>query len=116
VGEQVGVADRLGTGISGVEPGQIVAAMPISGAYAEFLCRPQRELVPVPSGLDAAEAVSLLLNYVTAYQMRHRLLSGYNPAIACSFTARPLLLDGNLPMKLVVREVWAFAQQEGFSS
>jgi NADPH:quinone reductase-like Zn-dependent oxidoreductase len=36
------------------------------------VCLPQRELVPVPSGLDAAEAVSLILNYVTAYQMLHR--------------------------------------------
>jgi NADPH2:quinone reductase len=68
----VGMVDRLGDGVSGVEPGQIVAAMPISGAYAEFVCLPQRELVPVPSGLDAAEAVSLVLNYVTAYQMLHR--------------------------------------------
>ncbi len=33
---------------------------------------PERELVPVPSGLDAAEAVSLVLNYVTAYQMLQR--------------------------------------------
>src|SRR5512137_2888484 len=68
----VGVVDRLGAGDSGIEPGQIVAALPISGAYAEFVCLPQRELVPVPSGLDAAEAVSLILNYVTAYQMLHR--------------------------------------------
>ena len=68
----VGVVDRLGDGVSGIEPGQIVAALPISGAYAEFVCLPQRELVPVPSGLDAAEAVSLILNYVTAYQMLHR--------------------------------------------
>ena len=68
----VGVVDRLGDGISGIEPGQIVAALPISGAYAEFVCLPQRELVPVPSGLDPAEAVSLILNYVTAYQMLHR--------------------------------------------
>src|SRR6266516_1340647 len=68
----VGVVDRLGDGVSGIEPGQIVAAMPIHGAYAEFVCLPQRELVPVPSGLDAAEAVSLILNYVTAYQMMHR--------------------------------------------
>jgi NADPH:quinone reductase-like Zn-dependent oxidoreductase len=68
----VGVVDRLGDGISGIEPGQIVAALPISGAYAEFVCLPQRELVPVPSGLDTAEAVSLVLNYVTAYQMLHR--------------------------------------------
>ena len=68
----VGVVDRLGAGISGLEPGQIVAALPISGAYAEFVCLPERELVPVPPGLDAAEAVSLVLNYVTAYQMLHR--------------------------------------------
>jgi len=68
----IGVVDRLGAGTSGIEPGQIVAALPISGAYAEFVCLPQRELVPVPSGLDAAEAVSLVLNYVTAYQMLHR--------------------------------------------
>jgi NADPH:quinone reductase-like Zn-dependent oxidoreductase len=68
----IGVVDRLGDGVSGLEPGQMVAALPISGAYAEFVCLPQRELVPVPSGLDAAEAVSLVLNYVTAYQMLHR--------------------------------------------
>src|SRR5215813_6452005 len=68
----VGAVDRLGDGVSGIEPGQMVAALPIHGAYAEFVCLPQRELVPVPPGLDAAEAVSLVLNYITAYQMLHR--------------------------------------------
>src|SRR5262245_23137218 len=68
----VGVVDRLGAGVFGIEPGQIVAALPIHGAYAEFVCLPQSELVPVPAGLDAGEAVCLILNYVTAYQMLHR--------------------------------------------
>src|SRR5262249_57676209 len=68
----IGVVDRLGSGVSGIERGQIVAALPINGAYAELVCLPQRELVPVPSELDAAEAVSLVLNYITAYQMLHR--------------------------------------------
>src|SRR5262245_28977127 len=68
----VGVVDRLGDGVSGIEPRQIVAALLISGAYAEFVCLSQRELVPVPSGLDAAEAVCFVLNYITAYQMMHR--------------------------------------------
>src|SRR5512142_16614 len=68
----VGVVDRLGDGVSGVELGQVVAALPIFGAYAEFVCLPQRALVPVPAGLDPAEAVALVLNYVTAYQMLHR--------------------------------------------
>ena len=68
----VGVVDRLGGGISGVTPGQLIAALPIHGAYAEFVCMPESELVPVPSGLDPAEAVSPVLNYITAYQMLHR--------------------------------------------
>src|SRR6266511_400858 len=69
----VGVVDRLGAGVPGVQPGQMVAAMPIHGAYAGFVCLPQHELVPVPPGLDAAEAVCLVLNYITAHQMMHRV-------------------------------------------
>jgi len=68
----VGAVDRLGERVTGIEPGQIVTALPIHGAYAEFVCLPQSELVPVPAGLDPAEVVSLVLNYITAYQMMHR--------------------------------------------
>jgi NADPH:quinone reductase-like Zn-dependent oxidoreductase len=68
----VGVVDRLGAGVRGLEPGEWVSALPIHGAYAQFVCLPQDECVRMPSGLDAAEAVSLVLNYVTAYQMLHR--------------------------------------------
>jgi NADPH:quinone reductase-like Zn-dependent oxidoreductase len=68
----VGVVDRLGADVSGIELGQVVTALPIHGAYADYICLPQRELVPVPLGLDAGEGVSLVLNYVTAYQMMHR--------------------------------------------
>lgn len=68
----VGVVDQLGDGVSGIELGQVIGALPVHGAYAEFVCLPQRTLVPVPPGLDPAEAVSLILNYVTAYQMLHR--------------------------------------------
>jgi len=68
----VGEVDRIGDRVAGIEPGQVVAALPIHGAWAEFVCLPEKELVPVPPGLDAAEAVSLVLNYITAYQMLHR--------------------------------------------
>src|SRR6185312_13022457 len=61
-----------GDDVSGIKPGLLVAAMPISGAYAQFVCLPQCELIAVPTGLDPAEAVSLVLNYITAYQMLHR--------------------------------------------
>jgi len=68
----VGAVDMPGKGVMGFEKGQIVAAMPIHGAYTEYICLPERELIPVPPGLDPAEAVTLVLNYITAYQMMHR--------------------------------------------
>lgn len=68
----VGEVDAVGDGVEGIAPGDRVAALPIHGAYAGFVCRPQQDLVAVPPGLDPAEAVSLVLHYVTAYQMLHR--------------------------------------------
>src|SRR5215470_11988154 len=70
----VGTVDQLGEGVTGFELRQTVAAMPIHGCYAQYVCVPQRKLVAVPAGLDAAEAVAVVLNYVTAYQMLHRSL------------------------------------------
>lgn len=68
----VGVVDKVGEGASGIQTGQLVAALPIFGGYTEYICLPQHNLVPVPLGLNPAEAVSLILNYITAYQMLHR--------------------------------------------
>jgi NADPH:quinone reductase-like Zn-dependent oxidoreductase len=68
----VGTVDQLGEGVTGLELREMVAAMPIHGCYAQYVCVAQRKLVPVPVGLDAAEAVALVLNYITAYQMLHR--------------------------------------------
>ncbi len=68
----VGSVDQLGEGVTGMKLRQIVAAMPIHGCYAQYVCMPQRKLVPVPAGLDAAETVAVVLNYITAYQMLHR--------------------------------------------
>jgi NADPH2:quinone reductase len=68
----VGVVDKLGDKVSTWQTGQMVAALPIVGGYAEYIFLSSNELVPVPPGLDHAEAVSLVLNYTTAYQMLHR--------------------------------------------
>jgi NADPH2:quinone reductase len=68
----VGVVEKTGE-VSQAMAGRMVAALPIHGGYAQHICLPQSELTPVPDGLDPAEAVSLVLNYVTAYQMMHRL-------------------------------------------
>jgi NADPH2:quinone reductase len=68
----VGIVDQIGEGVSGFELGQTVAAMPISGCYAQYVCLQQRKFTPVPAGLDPSEAVAVILNYITAYQMLHR--------------------------------------------
>jgi NADPH2:quinone reductase len=69
----VGVVDKLGEGVSAMEPGQEVAGFTFgdAGGYAEFICRPANELVPVPSGLDPAEAVCVVVNYLTAHMVLH---------------------------------------------
>ena len=69
----VGVVDQVGPDISAPEPGERVAALMFYGSYAQYICLPPRELVPAPSQVDVAEAVSLVMNYVAAYQMLHRI-------------------------------------------
>jgi len=71
--DMVGVVDKLGQGVTGLEVGQMVADLTVFGAYTEYMLRPVDTLVPVPAGLDPAEAVSMVLSYVTAYQMLHRV-------------------------------------------
>jgi len=73
--ELVGLVDKLGDGVSTLELGQMVAVCldaTTYGAYAEFICVPADELVPMPPGLDPAEVVCLVANYVVAYQVLHR--------------------------------------------
>ncbi|MEM7029122.1 MAG: medium chain dehydrogenase/reductase family protein [Chloroflexota bacterium] len=69
----VGVVDKLGGGVTKLKIGQKVAELTVIGAYAEYICLPEDRLIPVPDALDPAEAVSMILSYITAYQMLHRL-------------------------------------------
>ncbi len=71
--DMVGVVDKLGEGRSRFEVGQRVADLTVIGAYSEYLCIPEIRLTHMPESLDLAEAVSLVLSYVTAYQMLHRV-------------------------------------------
>ncbi len=69
----VGVVDKVGAGVSSLSEGQTVAALlPHFGGYAEFACVQENLLVSVPEGLDLAETVSVVLNYLTAHRLLHR--------------------------------------------
>jgi NADPH:quinone reductase-like Zn-dependent oxidoreductase len=69
----VGVVDSCGPGVSEWKPGDMVAAIIQTGGYSRYIVLPQSQLVAVSAGLDPAEAVSLVLNYTTAYQLIHRI-------------------------------------------
>jgi len=58
----VGIVDKLGNGVSEFTEGGTVAALTMRGGYSRFLCIAAAELIPVPAGVDPAEAVSLVLN------------------------------------------------------
>ncbi|MCB2224530.1 MAG: zinc-binding dehydrogenase [Actinobacteria bacterium] len=69
----VGVVDALGEGAGGVAEGDTVAALlPGEGGYAESVCLPAGQAVAVPHGVDPAEAVCMVANYLTAHAMLHR--------------------------------------------
>jgi NADPH2:quinone reductase len=70
--EVLGFVDAIGDGVSGFSLGQRVCALTVYGAWAESFTREADHFVPVPDGLDDGEAVAMILNYVTAYQMIHR--------------------------------------------
>lgn len=67
----IGEVDALGEGASHVAVGDRVAALTNFWGYAEYLYWAEDQLVDVPSTLDPAEAVVLVLNYLTAYQVMH---------------------------------------------
>jgi NADPH:quinone reductase-like Zn-dependent oxidoreductase len=70
--ELVGVVDKNGPGVVAVREGEIVADLCVVGGYAQYAIRPVRFLVPVPDGVDLAEAVCVPLAYLTAFQMLTR--------------------------------------------
>lgn len=69
----VGIVDQLGPNTPGPSIGQVVAALTFCGSYSQYISLPVEELVPVPADVDPAEAVSVVLSYVSAHQMLHRL-------------------------------------------
>ncbi len=70
--ESVGLVEAIGSGVTDLKEGDRVCALLVHGGYATHVVRGAEHWVKVPEGLDDAEAVSLILNYVTAFQMIER--------------------------------------------
>jgi NADPH2:quinone reductase len=70
--ESIGIVDAVGARVTTLKEGDRVCALLVHGGYATHVVRGAEHWVKVPDGLDDLQAVSLVLNYVTAYQMIHR--------------------------------------------
>jgi NADPH:quinone reductase len=68
----VGEIDQLGDGVSGFQIGDRVADMTVVGSNIAYRTLRASDLTRVPAGVDAAEAVALILSWTTAYQLLHR--------------------------------------------
>jgi NADPH:quinone reductase-like Zn-dependent oxidoreductase len=68
----VGEIDQIGGGVHGFEVGDRVADMTVVGSNAAYRTLRAEDLVRVPAGVDAAEAATLILSWMTAYQLLHR--------------------------------------------
>jgi NADPH:quinone reductase-like Zn-dependent oxidoreductase len=95
--ELVGIVEKTGPDVITPREGTLVADLCVTGGYAQYAIRPARFLVPVPDGVDPAEAVCIPLAYLTAFQM----LTRYRPlepgatilVIGASGTVGTALLD-----------------------
>ncbi|MCV2393304.1 zinc-binding dehydrogenase [Actinotalea sp. M2MS4P-6] len=69
----IGVVDAVGEGVTDVSVGDRVTALTQFDSHAEVIYRPQGELAPVPDELDPVRAAPLVLNYLVAQQVLHRV-------------------------------------------
>jgi NADPH2:quinone reductase len=71
--EIAGVVDAIGEGVTGFRVGQRVAALTLYGGYAELLVRNAEHFIAIPDEVSNVHAAGVILNYVTAWQMIHRV-------------------------------------------
>lgn len=69
----LGIVEATGPGAAQVAEGDRVVSLCQYGGHAELILLDEEALAPVPATLDPAEAVVLVLNYLVAYQILHRV-------------------------------------------
>lgn len=67
-----GTVLEVGGGVSQSLVGQRVAVLTKIGSWASHIILDARDLMPVPDGVDPADAEALIVSGVTAWQMLHR--------------------------------------------
>ncbi|MEM9488078.1 MAG: medium chain dehydrogenase/reductase family protein [Myxococcota bacterium] len=68
-----GDVDAVGAAVTDFAVGDRVAALTFIGGYADYIVIATDYVAPIPDSVDYPTATSLVLNYVTAQQMLHRV-------------------------------------------
>ena len=68
----VGEIDQVGAGVRGFAVGDRVADMTVIGSNATYRTLRADQLTRVPPDVDTAEAATLILSWMTAFQLLHR--------------------------------------------
>jgi NADPH:quinone reductase-like Zn-dependent oxidoreductase len=71
--DSVGIVREVGEGVSPDLMGKRVAAITVTGGWTEQQVLDVNKLALIPEGISSADAVALVVNGVTAYQMLHRV-------------------------------------------
>ncbi len=73
----VGTIEAVGKNVESAAVGRRVGVLMPSvgfGGYAEHVCVPFERTVTIPDGVEPVDAICLGLNYITAYQLLHRIV------------------------------------------
>jgi NADPH:quinone reductase len=109
----VGEIDQIGDGVRNFQIGDRVADMTVVGSNADYRTLRADDVARVPVGVDAAEAATLILSWMTAYQLLHRAArvhQGQRVLVhgAAGAVGQALLVLG----KLAGLELWGTARGE----
>lgn len=70
-----GIVEAIGDGVENVRPGDRVAYCLVLGSYAEYAVVPAWRLVKIPDAVTMADAVTLMLQGMTAHYLSHSLFA-----------------------------------------
>jgi len=67
--EAAGIVDTVGPNVTDAKPGDRVVYASVQGSYAEYAIVPSWRLVPIPPGVDAQQAVAVMIQGMTAHYL-----------------------------------------------
>ena len=68
-GEVSGVIDKIGNNVQGLNVGDKVMGLTMSGSYTSLTCIDANSIIPLPDHFNLEEAAAFPVTYITAYMM-----------------------------------------------